>query len=304
MIKLADPNATSDAKTVDDQVTAEGRASFHPHRRRAVDGRGQGRHRLHQGRRRWYKLTNLSELPRTADITIGASEFETRSHSVKGSPTCSGGKFKACPVAASQAPHSLNSGAIDCGNLFSTTPEISSNGFVALADDQTLVPHEAVLPLLTTAAATPEVLQAVDPVSAQLTTDALTAMLVKTNVEKQSFDTVAKAFLNGEFTTATTVPATGDTTVTTTAGATASTTGAPTTTTQATCDRCPQPDEALRTHRHVDDLSFAACPDGHQLPRPTAGGARRCAACSASTARRRRGDLRRSTLRPHQPPSP
>jgi osmoprotectant transport system substrate-binding protein len=237
VLKQADPNATSDAKTIDDQVTAL-KAKLAPALTVGAPSTAEDKDVIvcTKAVADKYKLTNLTELgAASANITIGAPpEFETRSpFGLKGFTDLLGAKFKSyVPLPIEQVADSLKSGAIDCGNLFSTTPAISSNGFVALEDDKTLVPHEAVLPLLTTAAATPEVLQAVDAVSSQLTTDALTAMLVKTDVEKQSFDTVAKAFLNGEFTTtATTVAATGATTATTSAGATATTTGAPTTTT-------------------------------------------------------------------------
>ena len=43
---------------------------------------------------------------------------------------------------------SIKRGAIDCGNMFSTMSAITTEGFVALEDDKTIVPNEAVLPLM------------------------------------------------------------------------------------------------------------------------------------------------------------
>jgi osmoprotectant transport system substrate-binding protein len=88
---------------------------------------------------------------------------------------------------------------------------ITTEGFVALDDDKTLVPHEAVLPLLTTAAATPDVVQILDSISAQLNTDVLKAMMVKIEVDKQSPEVVAKAFLGGDFASASSTTVAGST---------------------------------------------------------------------------------------------
>ena len=90
---------------------------------------------------------------------------------------------------------SIKSGAIDCGNLFSTMSVILTEGLLPLEDDKTMVAHEAVLPLLTTEAATPEVLAALDSVSASLDTDKLKSLMEKIEVDKLSPDVVAKEFL-------------------------------------------------------------------------------------------------------------
>jgi osmoprotectant transport system substrate-binding protein len=90
---------------------------------------------------------------------------------------------------------SITSGAIDCGNMFSTMSAITTEGLVALEDDKGIVPNEAVLPLLRAEAATPEVLGLVDQVSAGLTTDILKALMVKIEVDKRSPSDVAKEYL-------------------------------------------------------------------------------------------------------------
>ncbi len=146
-----------------------------------------------------YLITNLSTLAAaSANITIGGPpEFETRSpFGLAGFKDILKAEFKEfVPLKIGQIADSIKSGAIDCGNMFSTMSAITTNGFVALEDDQTLVPAEAVLPLMTTAAATPEVLAVLNAVDAKLTTDVLKQLMVKIEVDATSPDVVAKEFL-------------------------------------------------------------------------------------------------------------
>lgn len=146
-----------------------------------------------------YSLKTLSDLAKVADkITIGAPpEFETRTpFGLVGFKDLLGAEFKKfTPLTIGAVADSIKSGAIDCGNLFSTMSVILTDGLLPLDDDKGLVAHEAVLPLLTTAAATPEVLAALNPISAGLTTDVLKSLMVKIEVDKLSPDEVAKAYV-------------------------------------------------------------------------------------------------------------
>jgi osmoprotectant transport system substrate-binding protein len=72
---------------------------------------------------------------------------------------------------------------------------ITTEGFVALEDDKTIVANEAVLPLLRSEVATPEVIAVLDQVNAELTTDILKALMVKIEVDKKAPDEVAKEFI-------------------------------------------------------------------------------------------------------------
>ena len=146
-----------------------------------------------------YSLKTLSDLAKVADkITIGAPpEFETRTpFGLVGFKDLLGAEFKKfTPLTIGAVADSIKSGAIDCGNLFSTMSVILTDGLLPLEDDKGLVAHEAVLPLLTTDAATPEVLAALNPISAGLTTDVLKSLMVKIEVDKLSPDEVAKAYV-------------------------------------------------------------------------------------------------------------
>lgn len=144
-------------------------------------------------------LTTLSDLAAVADqIKLGAPpEFETRTpFGLVGFKDILGAEFKKfVPLTIGAVADSIKSGAIDCGNLFSTMSVILTEGFLPLEDDKTLVAHEAVLPLLTKEAATPEVLTVLDKVSAGLSTDILKALMVKIEVDKLSVDVVAQQYL-------------------------------------------------------------------------------------------------------------
>ena len=60
------------------------------------------------------------------------------------------------PLALADIPAALERGEIDCGNIFSTTPAIQTEGLIALEDDLSIVPNEAVLPLVRSEVVTPE----------------------------------------------------------------------------------------------------------------------------------------------------
>lgn len=147
-----------------------------------------------------HSLANLSDLAKaSADITLGAPpEFEDRApFGVRGFKEVYGaGDFKRfVPLPIGEVSAALKANSIDCGNLFSTDVDITSNGFVALDDDKAVVPNEAVLPLMTTSAATPKVLEIVNSVSAGLTTDVLKQLVVSAVTDKKAPAVVASQYL-------------------------------------------------------------------------------------------------------------
>jgi osmoprotectant transport system substrate-binding protein len=146
-----------------------------------------------------HSLTNLTSLFAVADqITLGApAEFEGRAPFGLAGFSEQGAEFKSfVPLAFGAIPDALKSGQIDCANMFSTDPAIASNGFVALDDDLKLVPNEAVLPLVrSTVADDPAAVEALDAVSAALTTEGLTDMLQQVSGEAADPAEVAKQFI-------------------------------------------------------------------------------------------------------------
>lgn len=147
-----------------------------------------------------FGLTNLSELAAVLDqITLGAPpEFEGRSpfglagfEQVLGAPPV--GEF--VPLDVSGVADALAANQIDCGNLFSTMSVITTEGFVALEDDQTLVPNEAVLPLVRSDVVDEALTAALDDVNAALDTESLKELMVQIEVDAAAPDVVASEWL-------------------------------------------------------------------------------------------------------------
>ena len=146
-------------------------------------------------------LTNLSDLgANSAEIVLGAPpEFETRSpFGLVGFQEIYGAtEFEDfIPLDPGAVGDALAAGQIDCGNLFSTDPIITTSGWVALDDDKNTVPAEAVLPLVRSEFVTPELVEALDAVNAALDTEGLKALVVQVTTDAQAPDVVAEEWLS------------------------------------------------------------------------------------------------------------
>jgi osmoprotectant transport system substrate-binding protein len=201
VVKAADPNATIEASNVEEQVAAlgealpEGLEVLTPSTAEDKDVIVCTAEAAEQ-----YGLTNLSDLgANSAEIRLGAPpEFETRSpFGLVGFQEIYGAtEFKEfVPLAPGAVADALSSGAIDCGNLFSTVPVITTSGWVSLDDDKGAVPNEAVLPLVRSDVVTPELTAALDEVNAALDTDVLKELMVQVDGEAQAPETVAQEWL-------------------------------------------------------------------------------------------------------------
>ena len=147
-----------------------------------------------------FELATLSDLAAVFDqITLGAPpEFEGRSpfgivgfQDLLGAPDV--GEF--VPLDLGAVADALSAGEIDCGNMLSTSPVITTEGFVPLEDDQTLVPNEAVLPLVRTEVVDDALTAALDRVNAALDTETLKELMVQVEVDATAPDVVASAWL-------------------------------------------------------------------------------------------------------------
>lgn len=201
VLRQSDPNAKPEATTIDEQITeldaalpdtlAVGTPSTAEDKDVIVCSKAVADQ---------YSLTDLSSLAAVADqITLGAPpEFEDRSpFGLAGLKDLYGAEFEEfVPLEIGAIADSINSGAIDCGNMFSTMSAITTNDFVPMEDDQHIVAAEAVLPLVNASVATPEVLAALDAVSATLTTDVLKALMVEVEVDKKAPNEVAKEYVD------------------------------------------------------------------------------------------------------------
>jgi osmoprotectant transport system substrate-binding protein len=142
-------------------------------------------------------LSGLAEV--SGEITLGGPpEFAERSpFGIPGLQEFYGAEFAEFVPLEIGPPivDALNAGAVDCANLFSTDAAITENDFTALEDDMSIVPAEAVIPLINAEKATPEVTSVLDEVSAALDTEGLTELNAQVQSEGLAESEVAAQWL-------------------------------------------------------------------------------------------------------------
>ncbi|HMM95222.1 MAG: ABC transporter substrate-binding protein [Micrococcales bacterium] len=144
-----------------------------------------------------YSLTKVSDLAKVAgDLTLAAPpEFKQRPQGVPGLEKTYGITFKSFrPLTGQAIIQALANGQADAANIFSTDPAIAANGFVTLEDDKKLFGSQNIVPLVRADRAD-EVKDALNAVSAKLTTEAIAGMLKQTDIDKKDPKTVAQEFL-------------------------------------------------------------------------------------------------------------
>lgn len=128
-----------------------------------------------------YKVTSLADLAKvdTKIIVGGNPELAERPYGPKGLTDVYGvaaGNITFTPISDSGGPltsDALIDGTINVADIFSTTPSIAENGFVTLDDPENLILPQNVIPLISSDAATDEVAEILNKVSAELTTEDL-----------------------------------------------------------------------------------------------------------------------------------
>lgn len=122
--------------------------------------------------------TSIGDLaPSCGELTFGGpSEFQSRPDGIPGIEAnygCTFGGYQALDTGGPVTVGALADGTIDAANLFTTDPTIADQGFVVLEDPENNFAAQNVVPLINSEKATPEVTEALDAVSAALTTQAL-----------------------------------------------------------------------------------------------------------------------------------
>ncbi|GAA1908345.1 ABC transporter substrate-binding protein [Nocardioides lentus] len=150
-----------------------------------------------------YDLESMADLEPVADqLVLGASpEYENRTEGVPGLRDVYGLEFEEYKPLDSSGPlvkQSLEAGDIDVASVFSTDSSIVENDWVVLDDPENLFAVQNILPLIRSDAATPEVTEALDAVSAALTTENLTAYLARVQLDREDPAVVAEDFLSSE----------------------------------------------------------------------------------------------------------
>jgi osmoprotectant transport system substrate-binding protein len=149
-----------------------------------------------------YGLKSIEDLAKVGDeITIGGPpEFAERAgFGIKALKRVYGAEFKKfqpLDVAGPLTVAALKDNKVQCANLFSTQSAIPANGFVTLEDPKGLVEAEAVVPLISKEAATPEVTETLNAVSAKLNTENLKELVKRVEVDKDDAESVAADFLS------------------------------------------------------------------------------------------------------------
>ncbi len=147
-----------------------------------------------------YSLKTIEDLvPVAGQLVLGGPpEWKSRSYGVPGLKKDYGlvfKEFKALDVAGPLTVQALKNGQVQAANLFTTDPAIKANDFVSLEDTKSFFGAQNVIPVLTATKATPEVVAALNGVSAKLDTDTLATLVTKVVVDKQDASAVAAEWL-------------------------------------------------------------------------------------------------------------
>jgi osmoprotectant transport system substrate-binding protein len=145
-------------------------------------------------------LKSIADLAPVASgfVLGGPSEWETRQTGVPGLKEKYGLTFKEFKVLDAGGPLTLGAltgGQIQAGNLFTTDSNIPAKDLVVLEDPKNLFPAQNIVPLISTAVATPEVTDALNAVSAKLDTAMLTDLVSQVTVDKTDSVQVAQEWV-------------------------------------------------------------------------------------------------------------
>jgi len=145
-------------------------------------------------------VKTIADLAKLDGLRLAANpEFKQRAYGIPGLEKVYGIKgITFTPISDGGGPatvKALVSGKVDVADIYSTTPSIAANELVTLEDPKNLIAAQNVVPLIRREKATQEVIQALDAVSAALTTQEL----LKLNDANQGEDKTAPAVLAKEW---------------------------------------------------------------------------------------------------------
>ena len=148
-----------------------------------------------------YNLKSIADLQSVAgQLTLGGPpEWKTRQTGAPGLKAKYNVVFKDFKSLDAGGPLTINAlknGSIQAGDVFTTDPNIVANGWVALEDPKNLFAAQNVLPLINKAKASQTVSDALNAVSAKLTTQVLLDLDKQVITDKKDPAEVAKSFLS------------------------------------------------------------------------------------------------------------
>lgn len=148
-----------------------------------------------------HDLQSLADLADVAgDMTLGGPpEFETRHQGVLGLEEVYGVEFAEFrSLDSTLLPTALSDDSIQAANLFTTEPQIAVEGFVVLEDPENLFGAQNVTPLVNSDQVDDTAREAMNAVSAALTTEALTELNERVVIDNEDAADVAQDWLEEE----------------------------------------------------------------------------------------------------------
>jgi osmoprotectant transport system substrate-binding protein len=146
-----------------------------------------------------YSLKSIGDLKGKNLVAGGSSEFKVRTAGLKGMKEKYDVDFKEYKTLDAGGPLSikaLEDNTIQVTDLFTTQSVIKDKGLVQLEDPENILPPNNIVPLIRTDHKSDDVVSTLDAVDAKLTTDALTDLVKRIDVGKESADAVAKDWLS------------------------------------------------------------------------------------------------------------
>jgi osmoprotectant transport system substrate-binding protein len=146
-----------------------------------------------------YGLKSIGDLKGKNLVAGGSSEFKVRTAGLKGMKDKYDVDFKDYKTLDAGGPLSikaLETNQIQVTDLFTTQAVIKDKGWVQLEDPEHILPPNNIVPLIRTDHKSDDVVSTLNAVDAKLTTDALTDLVKRIDVGKESADAVAKDWLS------------------------------------------------------------------------------------------------------------
>ena len=145
-------------------------------------------------------VTSIADLTKvTTPLTLGGnSELQTRPYGPEGLLSTYDVTVGFTPIEDSGGPltiKALKDNTVQLVNIYSADPNIKANDLVTLEDPKGLFLASNVVPLINTDAATPEVTDVINKVSAALTAEDLVDLNSQSVNDQESADTIAKTWL-------------------------------------------------------------------------------------------------------------
>lgn len=148
-----------------------------------------------------YNAKSLSDLaPHCGELVFGGPpEFQQRPDGIPGiqkTYNCAFQSYRSLDVGGPLTIKALTDGTVQAADVFTTDPNIAEKDLVALEDPKNNFAAQNVVPVINAAKATDQVKQALNAVSAKLTTAGLIDLNRKLNApDKPNADVVAKEWL-------------------------------------------------------------------------------------------------------------